>query len=144
MPLTARASPTTTSHIREIDIRMNRPLMICAAIAAASLYQPALAQEAAKRGEKVFEECRACHSVDGNNSDVGPTLRGVLGRKAAALDDFRYSPAMKRAEITWTRQTLDAFIADPQKAVPANRMPYSGLADAKSRADVIEYLQTLK
>jgi cytochrome c len=112
--------------------------------ALALVHGAALAQSGAARGEKVFEECRACHTVDGSNSAVGPTLNGVIGRKAASLDDFRYSPAMKRAEITWTRQTLDAFIADPQKLVPANRMPYAGIPDAKNRADVIEYLQTLK
>ena len=123
---------------------MNKTMMISAALVAASLQAAAYAQEGAKRGEKVFEECRACHALDGNASAVGPSLRGVVGRKAGELDDFRYSPAMKRSNIVWTRQTLDAFIADPQKLVPANRMPYSGIPDAKNRADVIEYLQTLK
>lgn len=114
-----------------------------AAVAAAACAAPAAAQDAAKRGEKVFEECRACHTTDGQPL-VGPSLRGVVGRKSGTLDDFRYSPAMKRANITWTKQTLDGFLADPQAVVPANRMPYSGIPDAKSRADVIEYLQTLK
>ena len=117
---------------------------IFAALIVAALPGIAIAQDGAKRGEKVFDECRACHTIDGSNSAVGPSLRGVVGRKAGELDDFRYSPAMKRANIVWTRQTLDAFIADPQKLVPANRMPYSGIPDAKNRADVIEYLQTLK
>ena len=116
---------------------------IAFALTAAALATPALAQDAA-RGAKVFEECRACHTTDGSTTGVGPSLRGVVGRKSGTAEDFRYSPAMKRADITWSKQTLDAFIADPQKIVPANRMPYSGLADAKSRADVIEYLQTLK
>jgi len=44
---------------------------------------------------------------------------------------------MTRSAITWTPQTLDTFIADPQKAVPANRMPYSGMPDARDRADLI-------
>jgi len=114
-----------------------------AAALVAILTTPSLAQDAATRGAKVFEECRACHTTDGQNL-VGPSLRGVVGRKSGTLDDFRYSPAMKRANITWSKQTLDTFLADPQTAVPANRMPYAGLADAKSRAEVIEYLQTLK
>jgi cytochrome c len=122
---------------------MKTATLILCTLAAAALSQPVFSQDAAKRGEKVFDECRACHTTDGANL-VGPSLRGVIGRKSGALDDFRYSPAMKRAEITWTRQTLDAFIADPQKIIPANRMPYSGIPDAKNRADVIEYLQTLK
>lgn len=95
----------------------------------------------AKRGEKVFEECRACHAADGAGNEVGPGLRGVFGRKAGEREDFRYSPAMKRSNITWTPQTLDAFIADPQKIVPANRMPYAGLTDARARADLIQYMQ---
>ena len=94
----------------------------------------------AKRGQKVFENCRACHAADGAANEVGPSLRGIFGRKAAERDDFRYSPALKRSGITWTAQTLDAFIADPQKAVPANRMPYDGVPDARDRADLIAYL----
>jgi len=35
---------------------------------------------------------------------------------------------------------MDAFLADPQGVVPGNRMPYSGLADAKERADLIAFL----
>jgi cytochrome c len=94
----------------------------------------------AKRGQKVFENCRACHAADGAANEVGPALRGIFGRKAAERDDFRYSPALKRSGITWTAQTLDTFLADPQKAVPANRMPYDGVPDARDRADLIAYL----
>jgi cytochrome c len=98
-----------------------------------------------KRGEKVFENCRACHAADGQANEVGPALRGVVGRKAGERDDFRYSPALKRSGIVWNAKTLDAFIADPQQAVPGNRMPFSGLPDAKERADLIAYLtQALK
>ena len=99
------------------------------------------AQADVKRGEKLFEECRACHAVERGINGVGPDLHGVFGRKAAALDEFRYSPALKKSGITWTRQTLDAYVADPQKAVPANRMPYGGMPEAKDRADLLEYLQ---
>ena len=63
------------------------------------------------------------------------------GARPAQLADFRYSPALKRSGITWTPQTLDAFLADPQKVVPANRMPYAGMPDARDRADLIAYLQ---
>ena len=48
---------------------------------------------------------------------------------------------MKRSGITWTAQTLDNFIADPQAMMPANRMPYAGMANAADRADLIAYLQ---
>ena len=95
----------------------------------------------AARGEKKFEECAACHKIAPGEDNVGPSLHGVFGRKAGTLTDFRYSPALKRSGIVWTAQTLDAYLADPQKAIPANRMPYAGLADAGDRADLIAYLQ---
>ena len=102
----------------------------------------ALAQQGdAKRGEKAFENCRACHAADGAVNEVGPGLRGVFGRKAGERDDFRDSPAFKRSGITWTPQTMDAFLADPQKAIPANRMPFAGIPDARERADLIVYMQ---
>jgi|SRR4029077_1316259 cytochrome c len=100
----------------------------------------AQAQGDPKRGEKVFENCRACHAASGDANEVGPSLRGVFGRRAGERDDFRYSPALKRSGITWTPQTMDEFVADPQKMVPANRMPFAGLPDARDRADLIIYL----
>lgn len=102
----------------------------------------AMAQDA-QRGQKLFDECAACHSPDRTAKDtVGPSLHGVVGRKAGEGTDFRYSPAMKRSGITWSADTLNNFIADPQKLVPGNRMPYSGLPVAKDRADLVAYLQS--
>ncbi|MDB5812095.1 MAG: diheme cytochrome c SoxE [Betaproteobacteria bacterium] len=95
----------------------------------------------AKRGQKLFDECAACHSTEPGAGNVGPDLHGVIGRKAGVLDNFRYSPALKKSGITWSRQTLDAYILDPQKAVPANRMPYGGMPEAKDRADLLDYVQ---
>ena len=94
----------------------------------------------AARGEKRFEECATCHTIERGVNNVGPSLHGVVGRKAGEIADFRYSPAMKRSGITWTAQTLDMFIADPQKEVPGNRMPFAGMPDAGERADLIAYL----
>jgi cytochrome c len=95
----------------------------------------------ATRGEKRFEECAACHSVERGVNNVGPSLAGIFTRKAGELPDFRYSPAMKRSGIAWSPETLDSFVGDPQKLVPANRMPYAGMADAGARADLIAYLR---
>jgi len=93
------------------------------------------------RGEKRFEECATCHSTERGVNNVGPSLFGVLGRKAGEIADFRYSPAMRTSGITWSAQTLDKFIADPQQEVPGNRMPFAGMPDAGDRADLIAYLQ---
>jgi len=113
-------------------------MMAAATLAATGM---ARADGDAARGERKFEECAACHKIERSEDSVGPDLHGVFGRKAGTLVDFRYSPALKRSGITWSPQTLDTFLADPQKAVPVNRMPYAGLAEASDRADLIAYLQ---
>jgi cytochrome c2 len=113
-------------------------LLWLAALIAATI--TARADGDAARGEQRFADCVACHSTERNVNSVGPSLHGVFERKAGELPDFRYSPAIKRSGISWTPQTLDVFIADPQKMVPANRMPYAGMPDADARADLIAYL----
>ena len=116
-----------------------RTIVIAATLALATA---AHAQQGdAARGEQKFVECAACHSVERGVTNVGPTLAGIFGRPAGALADFRYSAAMRKSGITWTPQTIDEYIADPQKRIPANRMPYAGLPDAAARADLIAYLQ---
>jgi cytochrome c len=94
----------------------------------------------AARGEARFQDCAACHKLEAGANNVGPSLHGIFTRKAGALPDFRYSPALKRSGIVWTPETLDAFVTNPQGLVPGNRMPYAGMADAGNRADLIAYL----
>ena len=106
-----------------------------------SLTAVARADGDAARGEARFQDCAACHKLDAGRNDVGPSLHEIFGRKAGTLPDFRYSPAMKRSGISWTPQTLDKFITEPQAMVPANRMPYAGMASPNDRADLIAYLQ---
>jgi cytochrome c len=120
--------------------------MIWKKIAVALLLTSTLATTAhaegdAARGEAHFKDCAACHRLDTGASEVGPNLHGVFSRKAGELADFRYSPAMKRSGVTWTAETLDKYIADPQTFIPANRMPYAGMSNAGDRADLIAYLQ---
>jgi cytochrome c2 len=110
------------------------------ALALVAMAGAAQADGDAARGEKKYEECVSCHMTERGAHGLGPSLYGVFDRKAGELTDFRYSPALKRSDITWTPQTLDTFIADPQKTVPANRMPYAGMPDAGDRADLIAYL----
>lgn len=98
------------------------------------------------RGEVVFQRCYACHSVRlGENNLTGPNLRGVIGRRAGTLPGFEFSSAMVEAGakrgLLWTRQTLDAFLADPLQLVPGTAMSMPPLRDAAARADVIDYLE---
>jgi cytochrome c len=112
-----------------------------AALALIAAAGAARADGDAARGEKHFEECATCHTLERGVNNVGPSLFGLFGRKAGDVADYRYSPALKKSGITWTPQTLDTYIADPQKQVPGNRMPYAGLPDVAARADLIAYLQ---
>jgi cytochrome c len=90
-----------------------------------------------------YAACSACHSSDGANG-VGPTMKGIYGRKSGSVGGFAYSRAMRSAGLTWDEKSLDAFLADPQQAVPGNHMPFPGVADAKQRAEIIGYLKSVK
>jgi cytochrome c len=93
------------------------------------------------RGEKLYDDCIACHSLEPEAHGIGPSLRGIFNRKAGEIAGYRYSPALKRSGVIWTADTLDAFVADCQQFLPGNRMPYAGMPDARDRADLIAYLQ---
>ena len=122
-----------------IDRQVVRALVACVGTL---ITHVALAQDAAA-GKAAFAQCVACHSIDGSNG-AGPSLKGIDGRSTGSLEGFRFSRAMKSAGYAWDAKSLDAYIADPQKAIPGNVMPFSGLPDAKQRADLIAYLKTLK
>jgi cytochrome c len=86
--------------------------------------------------------CRTCHTLKEGDNRLGPNLHNVIGRKAGSVPDYGYSSAMKDADLTWDRATLDRFIANPDQVVPVNRMkPYGGLTSAEERAKIIAYLE---
>src|SRR5690349_9826480 len=108
---------------------------------ALALGTPASAADA-DHGKQVFQACAACHTE--KPDALGPSLKGVIGRKSAALDDFRYSGPLRRANLIWDEATLKQFLADPQAKVPGTRMPFGGLGEAKDVDDVVAYMATLK
>lgn len=91
------------------------------------------------RGAKIYEQrCGACHSLEANR--VGPRHHGVYGRKAGSIKDFAYSPAVKNSQVVWAQDTLNAWLTDPQKLIPGQRMNFR-LSDPQLRADVIAFLK---
>src|SRR5262249_51222576 len=81
----------------------------------------------AAAGRLVYRKCQACHSMEAGKNILGPSLAGIMGRKAGAEPSYNYSSAMKQSGLVWDRNTMDAYLADPQKLVPGNKMPFPGL-----------------
>ena len=103
---------------------------------------PAAAQEAAE-GERLFRaRCAACHAAGPGPVRIGPPLAGVVGRTAGSAEGARTSPALRQSGLVWSAQTLDAYLADPRRAVPGTTMTVA-LRDAGERAAVVAYLAGL-
>lgn len=94
-------------------------------------------------GKAAFYRCASCHQVGpAARAGFGPKLTGVIGRKAGATTDYRYSPAMKSANIVWTEQNLASFLKAPDDFIPGNKMRFWGLGNAQQVADLLAYLRT--
>jgi cytochrome c len=96
----------------------------------------------AANGEKLFAVCKTCHVAEKGVNRVGPSLWGVVGRKAGTIEGFKYSPANKNSGITWTEDNLFTYLAAPQKFMPGTYMAYAGMKPPQDRADLIAYLKT--
>ena len=123
---------------------MSKATIFAALAAAVLLAGPAHAEGDAAKGEKVFAKCKACHENEKGVSKVGPTLKGVVGRKAASIEGYKYSEAMtaKGAEgVVWDEATLTTYLADPKAFVPKTKMAFAGLKKPEDVADVIAYLK---
>ena len=92
-------------------------------------------------GEKVFKKCSACHSIEaGGGNKIGPALYNVVGRKIAAVEDYKYSKALVEYNKNWSFEELNGFLIKPQKWIKGTKMAYAGLRKEKDRASVILYL----
>ncbi|MFM9914375.1 MAG: c-type cytochrome [Rhizobacter sp.] len=139
--LLSRAMGMTSVRLSDI------PGMAALLVIAGAFLMPALCQAAgdAKAGSDVFAgQCAECHSLKEGKNKKGPSMFAIVGRKAASIADFKYSDAMKASGFQWTAAQIDAYITLPKKAVPGGTMKFDGLPDAKERADLIEFLATVK
>ena len=120
------------------------PPMFAAVILIAACLQaiPSRAEGSdAAAGRALFaQRCAACHSLVAGQHRVGPSLAGVVGRKAGTAAGFRYSPALARSSIVWDRKALDGFLTNSSAAVPGNRMPLVGLPRPADRAALVTFL----
>lgn len=112
---------------------------------AAQSVEPAMDKAAAASadgGEEAFNNaCRTCHSVKPGDNRLGPSLAGIVGKKAGGEAGYAYSPSLKGSGVTFDAKTLDAFIANPDSVVAGNNMkPYTGISDAAVRAKIVAFL----
>ncbi len=104
----------------------------------------ALAQSGdATRGERLFnQQCKACHTVEkGGRNGVGPSLFGILGQKAGAVEGFSFSDAMKSSGIVWDDKTMAEYLKDPRGRVPSTKMVFAGLKQQAQVDDMVAYLK---
>jgi cytochrome c len=130
---------------------IRRPSLLAAALALSAVFQTSVAAQApaagdAVKGEALFEgNCGTCHTAAKVSQDSTTlSLFGVVGRKAGAVADFSYSPALQNSGVVWTPEKLNAYIENPAAVVPGNVMYFPGLTDPSERADLVAYLATLK
>ena len=117
----------------------------CLASGTAVLLLYALIAEAqglddAQRGAQVFAQCKICHSLEAGKNMVGPSLHGLIGRKAGSVPGYAYSPAMKNANVTWNDDTLSKYLVDPKAFVPGDKMVFVGIKDPSKLGDLLAYL----
>jgi cytochrome c len=95
-------------------------------------------------GARLFEPCRACHSLDKAERNLpGPNLAGLLGRKVGGDAAFDYSPVLRKARdegLVWDEARLDRFLSDPAEMFPGLWMAARGIEDAAERRALVRFL----
>jgi cytochrome c len=111
----------------------------------ASLVLAATATNAADvaAGKTAFvRQCALCHTIDKDGPNrYGPNLFGIVGRKAASVQSFKYSPAFKStASWDWNEEALEGWISSPRAMVPGSTMGVFQCVADRDRNDIIAYL----
>lgn len=120
-----------------------RVMWLAAALAGLALFHaaPAMADDI-KEGAKVFNKCKTCHLADKPDHRVGPSLKGVFGRKAGTAPGFKYSKQMQESGVVWTEETIAKYAADPKGFIPGNKMVFVGLKKKDEIEHLIAYLKS--
>ena len=120
----------------KVDIKK----VVIGAMAFLALPAAASAQDA-KKGEIIFRQCMACHSLEAGKNKIGPSLHAIVGRQAGTIEGFAYSDAMKNSGLTWDESNLTQYLLAPKSLVPGTKMAFAGIKDEVKRGDLIAYLK---
>ena len=101
----------------------------------------AFAEGDVAKGEKVFKKCIACHTLEDGKNKVGPSLYGIFGRTAGALEDYKYSTAMVESGIVWDDENMDGYLKKPRAFLKGTKMAFAGIKKDNQRADLIAFLK---
>lgn len=127
---------------------MRRMMFSLVIAGAAAMPAAAFAEGNAEAGQRVFNQCRACHNADeGGRNGVGPNLWGIVGRPAASIEGFRYSANMREVAaggLTWTEDQLRAYLTNPKSVVPRGSMSFPGIRNPQQLDDLLAFLATRK
>ena len=121
-------------------------LILSAALLSSLAFGARAAEEAAPKGDvvagaKVFNQCRQCHHIGpGATNFYGPSLNGLIGRKAGTWPGYNYSEANKTSGKVWDVPTLQSYLRQPQHDVPATYMTFKGLKSQTDIDNVIAYI----
>ncbi|MBG6220398.1 MULTISPECIES: cytochrome c family protein [unclassified Janthinobacterium] len=118
-------------------------LLLAPGATAQAAAAPAALTGNAEAGKAAYHKCASCHQVGPSaRAGFGPKLTGVIGRKAGSTTDYKYSAAMKNANIVWTEQNLASYLKAPSDFIPGNKMRFWGIGNAQQVADLLAYLRT--
>lgn len=121
------------------------PVVVAAIVLAAMPLSAAIADDFSDPGRRIFERrCQACHG-GGAPADavLGPSLVGVLGRKAGTGGAGMHSSAALESDTVWTRSSVRRYISDPGREMPGTLMQIR-VTDARELDDLLNYLETLR
>ena len=97
-----------------------------------------------KKGKRVFNKCKACHSLVENKNRIGPSLHGIFGRTAGTTPKYKFSKAMKKAGaggLVWNEDTLAKYLLKPRAFIKGTKMAFAGIKKPKDMENLMAFLK---
>lgn len=119
-----------------------KTIAAAAVIASTAFVSGAIAQDGnAEAGKKVYNKCKTCHVLTGDENKLGPTLECIIGRHSAKIEGFAYSDDLKNLNITWDIEHLTKYITKPKDVAPKGKMAFAGINKPEQIADLLTFIE---